>query len=191
VDLISKHYGTYNRGRVPPSIMREIGFEDCDYISLEENWPRWKEFKEFPSLQLHVPCRDPLVHLMSQCNYKNKIFNCSADDLHAEINKCLIYQQRFSRELETLNNANIKCFNPIPIEPYLEYMSERLQRKRIESTYVHRSTNKQRNKDGECIWNEAQANVSQKVRNIMVKENDLYGWCEKCMGSKDDLLASK
>jgi hypothetical protein len=175
-----------NRGRVPPELMSEIGFEDCDYISLEVDWQTWKLFNATPSLELHVPCRDPLTHLMSQCNHRKKRFNCKTDDLPAEVDNCVMGANRFSRDMETLNNTNVKCFNPIPIEPYLEYMSGRLQRKRIENTYVHQDTNNPRKKKKECIWNEP--DVAEKVRNIMLETYDLYGWCNECMGSKDDLL---
>jgi hypothetical protein len=191
-DLISQQYRNRNRGQVPRQVMEEIGFEDCDYIALENGWQTWKSFNQTPSLELHVPCRDPLVHLMSQCNYNyrldNRRFNCATDDLPTEIKNCLVYQTRFSRNLEKLHNTNVKCFNPIPIQPYLEYMSGKLQRKRIESTYVHRDTNKPRNKKDECIWKEP--DVAEKVRNIMLKEHNLYGWCNECMGSKDNLLAN-
>jgi hypothetical protein len=187
-DAISQRNTKFNRGRVPWKVMKEVGFEDCDYISLEEPWHYWKTFKEWSSLELHVPCRDPLIHLMSQCNHQRSHFNCTTDDLPHEISKCMIGISRFSRALEKQQNINLKCFNPIPIDPYLEYMSERLQRKRIVSTYVHRDTNRPRNKDLECIWNEP--DVANQVRDIMLQEYDFYGWCEECMGSKDDLLAN-
>jgi hypothetical protein len=197
-DSVSQIYKKGNRGKVPNAFMDEIGFEDCDYISQEMSWQNWASyvpwqnwtsFKEMPSLELHVPCRDPLAHLMSQCNYRHIRFNCSTDDLPLEINNCLVEPgRRFSRDLEKLNNTNMKCFNPIPIEPYLEYMSGRLQRKRIENTYVHRDTNKKRKKNDECIWKKR--DVKKKVQEIMLKEHDVYGWCNECMGSKDDLLAN-
>eukprot|EP01083_Nonionella_stella_P224429 798880_1 len=39
-DLISEVYdGGFNRGRVPEQIMDEIGYEDCDWISHEVEWP--------------------------------------------------------------------------------------------------------------------------------------------------------
>jgi hypothetical protein len=188
-DAISQRNTKFNRGRVPWKVMKEIGFEDCDYISLELSWQSWETFKEWSlPLELHVPCRDPLIHLMSQCNHEQRLFNCTTDDLRHEISKCLIQLSRFSRALGKQQNTNLKCFNPIPIEPYLEYMSKRLQRKRIESDYVHRDTNTPRNKDLECIWKEP--HVANQVRDILLQEYDLYGWCEECMGSKDDLLAN-
>jgi hypothetical protein len=187
-DLISQQHKDHNRGRVPLSVMKEIGFEDCDYISLEAYWRTWEAFKESPSLELHVPCRDPLIHLMSQCNHNEKRFNCATNDLLGEISNCILADSRFSRALGKQQNVNLKCFNPIPIEPYLEYMSERLQRKRIESTHAHRDTNMPRDKKLECIWYEP--DVANQVRDIMLQESDLYGWCNECMGSKDDLLAN-
>jgi hypothetical protein len=187
-DMISKQYKDFNRGRVPLQVMQEIGFEDCDYISLEAPWKKWTRFKEWPSLELHVPCRDPLSHLMSQCSHKSRHFNCAAEDLANEISKCWVIAGRFSRALGKQNNTDLKCFNPIPMEPYLEYMSERLQSKRIESTYVHRDSNKPHDKDGECIWNDP--DVADQVRNILLDEYDYYAWCEECLGSQDDLLVN-
>jgi hypothetical protein len=187
-DLISQQYPLNNRGKVPSNVMREIGFEDCDYISMEGKSSLWQALKKSPSLELHVPCRDPLTHLMSQCNHRMRRFNCATDDLRLEIKRCSVGLYRFSRALGEQENTNLKCFNPIPIEPYLEYMSERLQRKRIESNYVHRITNKAHNKISECIWNKP--DVATQVRDILVQEYDFYGWCRECLGSKDDLLAN-
>jgi hypothetical protein len=36
LDILAKQYPTYNRGRVWVEVMHERGFEDCDYISIEE-----------------------------------------------------------------------------------------------------------------------------------------------------------
>jgi hypothetical protein len=190
-DLISKQFKKGDRGKVPGQIMQEIGFEDCDYISAESPWRFWKQFnnEEWPwpsSLELHVPCRDPLKHLMSQCNHRSKHFNCTAENLPHEISNCMLVISRFSRALEKQKNIDLKCFNPIPMEPYLEYMGERLQRKRIEASFFHRDSNTPRDKGSECIWNEP--DVAKQVRAIMLAEYDYYGWCEECLGSKDDLL---
>jgi hypothetical protein len=188
MDLISIQYKDFNRGRVPLPVMEEIGFEDCDYISLKAPWETWNKFKEWPSLELHVPCRDPLSHLMSQCKHKSRHFNCTAEDLPYEISKCWVIAGRFSRALGKQKNTDLKCFNPIPMEPYLEYMSKRLQRKRVESTYMHQDSNKPHDKDSECIWNEP--HVANQVRNILLDEYDYYTWCEECLGSQDDLLVN-
>lgn len=83
-------------------------------------------------------------------------------------------------------NTTLKCFNPIPIDPYTDYMSQFLQRKRIESIYIHRETNKPRNKSAECIWNNPE--VAERVLEILTSF-DYYKFCDDCMGSQNDLLA--
>jgi hypothetical protein len=187
-DLISSKYGGgFNRGRVKPEAMVEVGFEDCDYVSLEEYWQAWSKITAIWPLELHVPCRDPLEHLMSQCNHRGIEFECDGD-AEAQVRECLIMIGRFNATgLSQMPNMTLKCFNPIPIYPYIDYMDQFLQRKRIETQYVHRSSSElARNKAIECIWkNEDVANRVSKI----LQSYDYYGWCEACMGGANDLLA--
>ncbi len=184
-DIISEKYEGYNRGRVFPTIMDEIGFEDCDYIALEFKWVNWIDIAAMWPLQLNVPCREPLEHLMSQCNYQNISFDCNATDLHLGVEKCLIGMSRFHLKMTQLQNVTMKCFNPIPVKPYLELMDQFLQRKRIEIPYVHRDSNKPRHKDDECIWENP--DVADRVLKIL-HSFDYYKWCKECIGSENDLL---
>ena len=102
-DVIQRLHRDYNRGRVPPAIMDEIGFENCDYISLEVKWRKWLPFiaddKPWDVLELHVPCRDPLPHITSQCNFNGLLFDCNATNLQTSIDQCLVKPNRFSAEL--------------------------------------------------------------------------------------------
>ena len=50
----------------------------------------------------------------------------------------------FSTELQHDPNTTLKSFDPLPPSMYIEYMSNILQRKRIELEYFHRDTNKSR-----------------------------------------------
>jgi len=192
-DLISKVYQGFNRGRVNPVVMQEIGFEDCDFVSLEQDWTAWREVAHVWPMELHVPCRDPpLDHLLSQCNHREIEFDCGAPSLVAEVDRCLMMvEQRFDTALldgTTIPNVvSVKCFDPIPPAPYLNYMSQFLQPKRIESTYVHRITNNPRDKSQECLWNNPE--VAKRVLEILMTY-DYYRWCAKCLGSENDLLAS-
>ena len=191
-DMISRLFKSYNRGRVHFRVMEEIGYHDCDFISHERKSTVWHELatniEPWP-LELHTPCREPISHLMSQCNYKKKSFNCDHANLTQEIQRCMVFPDRFSESLERNENITLKCFNPIPIEPYIHYMSQFLQPRRILGQYNHRETNKSRNKTNECIWNSLES-VKQEVRNIMMHRFPYYRFCSKCMGSKDDLLAA-
>jgi hypothetical protein len=49
----------------------------------------------------------------------------------------------------------LKCFDPMPPEPYLAYMSTKLERKRIESNYIYRDTNHINDQGMKCAWNDA------------------------------------
>ena len=192
-DVISKQYPKFNRGKIPPQVMDETGFEDCDYISIEEHWEHWRQIavklKPF-EMEFHVPCRSPLDHLMSQCNYRHQTFDCEAEDLKAEVDACLIYMNRFGKNLTLIssssNDVTLKCFNPIPIDPYLEYMSKFLQRRRLETSCIHRPTNDKRQKDKECIWNNKE--VADRVLEILLKNVEYYSFCNECTGSDNDLL---
>ena len=189
-DLINLKRPGYNRGRVPGDIMSEIGFHDCDWISVEDPWARWKTVAAFAAtiplkLELHVPCRDPLSHLMSQCNHRKKKIDCTSTNIVAEVKKCLLGMSRYDDALKQLENVHLKCFNPIPIDSYVDYMSGILQARRISTKYVHRETNRPRNKDKECIWKNPK--VAEEVNAILLK-TPYYRFCDKCMGSPNDLL---
>ena len=49
-DAYSRLDSQYSRARVPFEVMTEIGFDDCDYISLEETAVSWFE-RESPQYQ--------------------------------------------------------------------------------------------------------------------------------------------
>ena len=73
-----QHIRSEGRSRVFLPIKQEIGFEDCDYISAETSWSFWRDTfgnGRFHGLkmELHVPCRDRLDHLMSQCNHNHNL----------------------------------------------------------------------------------------------------------------------
>jgi len=221
-DSISRIYPTFNRGRVPIDIMWERGFEDCDWISLEASWERWSDIpKNILPMELHIPCRsDPIDHLMSQCNHRRKTFVCPPASktttttrttavmmvrLQQQVKACLMGLDRFDNQLilqrDDENHHSLKCFNPIPVQPYLNYMGRFLQRKRIETSYHHRSMNLPRGinmsndsnnatmttmNTQECIWE--RPDLQDQVRRLL-RRFDYYRFCDQCLGSTDDLLA--
>jgi hypothetical protein len=63
---------------------------------------------------------------------------------------------------------------------YVEYMSNILQRKRIELEYFHRDTNKSRG-----IWN-AGEDFQGRLRSELM-EFEYYKLCDECMGLDDEL----
>mmetsp|Transcript_24683 Transcript_24683/g.70821 ORF Transcript_24683/g.70821 Transcript_24683/m.70821 type:complete len:357 (-) Transcript_24683:75-1145(-) len=195
-DIVSRAYPGHDRGRVPIALQKEIGFEDCDYVSMEEGWKRWVKLVstleestgEGINMELHVPCRDPLSHLMSQCNFKRLVFRCNARDLRKEVERCLLKVERFDERLVNATPAiELMCFDPIPIEPYLDYMGQYLQPRRWETVnYVHRLTNLPRNKTNECIWYQSDDFRNQVLRILFTK--DYYKFCARCMITTNNLL---
>jgi hypothetical protein len=192
LDSINKK--EYNRGRVPTSLMFERGFQDCDWISIEDEFSLWqgiaREVHPFP-IEFHVPCRDPVEHLLSMCNYRKKTLDCNItdDQIPLQLKRCILTMDRFDdREKYQVKSATLKCFNPIPIEPYMDYMSTKLQLKRMSTPYVHRNTNRPRQKDKECLLQDKV--LQQKVKSYLEAAFPIYRFCKTCVGSKDDLLAS-
>jgi len=193
-DSISAIHRDYGRVRVPFNIMDEIGYENCDYVSQETTWKWWGErFSSFHDLELelHVPCRDPIDHLMSQCNYLELDFQCRPDDdrdltafLKKQIRKCMIEHDRFDMTLT--EHFDVRCFDfRESSNGYMAYMSNKLQRKRITSDFWHRETNKQRNKASECVWSDKRA---RKILDHELMKLDYYAFCSECLHSDKDLL---
>lgn len=194
IDLYSKMGRNFNRGRVFPDILYEIGFEDCDWISHEIDASFWKRFVHWHTpIELHLPCRDPIDHLMSQCNHKHIKFNCSAPNLDSEIKKCIAHTDRFNSGLNNgriLPEGSVKCYDyKVQFTKYMKLMEGTLQTKKVTSDYVHRGTNEKRGNDSECIWN-SNAELRDKVSTYLVQNSDYYSFCDSCIGSKDDLFAT-
>ena len=179
--------------------MNAWGFQDCDYVSVETGWGIWSTWDKFwkptanmihsfnMTLELHVPCRDPLEHLMSMCNMNRRSFDCEASDLEHEFLLCANreWQNRFSIEMLNLSHTAVKCFNPIPVDPYIEHMSKLLQRRKVTHEYKFKSMNRDRDRSTECLWNNTV--IQEKVLQLM-REKEYYKWCESCLGSENDLL---
>jgi len=192
-DIYAVTYNRYSRQRVPPSIMEEIGYHNCDYISHETSWKFWGNKGTYipdHTMELHVPCRDPIDHLLSQCNQRRREFNCDTN-IRNSVEHCLLraaVSDRFSKKLKTMEGITLKCFNPVPIDDYIQYMSTRLQRKRIPpEPYVHVATNQDRNKSKECLWKSPA--LQEEVRTFLIENVEYYNFCDSCIGSKDDIFA--
>ncbi|CAE7225825.1 unnamed protein product [Symbiodinium natans] len=191
VDTMGEVEIGYSRQRVPAIIQEEIGHEDCDYVSLEGQWQWWKKFTSWKvRVELHVPCREPVDHLLSQCNYKSRIFNCNGN-LEEEIRNCLTgLSVRFNKALvqsQLFPNFNARCFNTSRSKEYVEYMGQRLQPKRFQSKYAYRPTNKPRKKRRECLLSNTTARL---LVEAQLAKIDYYDFCSGCLRSKQNLLLS-
>jgi hypothetical protein len=149
---------TNGRDRVMPSTTTEIGYEDCDVISHEANAKFWFQFDDFHDtpMELHLPCRDPIDHLMPQCNHRGRKLSCNGTDEEPieSVESCFAYLHRFSMELTNRTKTTFKCYDfRQQFTTYMDYVSEKLQPRRfVSENYKQRETNKHRNKKNECIW---------------------------------------
>jgi hypothetical protein len=116
---------------VRPQDMNDIGYEDCDYISQEIPYSRWikmfgdAKFLSTP-MELHIPCRDPLDHLMSNCNYRHFHINCNSGDdaFYKSVDKCVIFMNRFNQNLT--KHFDVKCFDfKEQFTTYIDYMASK------------------------------------------------------------------
>jgi len=193
-DLISKvgHDHMHNRGQIPPPIVSMVGFEDCDYIAQEiwaSGWQKHLKHLNRP-IELHVPCRDPIDHIMSMCNYWHKKIDCSVsnEELRVQVDRCLAFVNRFSPDMASSRNFSMKCFSsPSKIDDYIKYMDKRLQMKEVQTEYAARATNVQRDKKKECIWGED--DVRNRIEEILMNHpGGYFKFCKSCIGSRNDLF---
>lgn len=186
--------GPWNRGRIPIQLMDEIGYEDCDWVSSENNAQFWHRFDKWHrTMELHVPCRDPIDHLLSQCNHRGLRLSCDVDSIEDEIEKCLVYPDRFDGDLTNATiypNLSVKCFAfERSFTDYLSFINENLESKSISSEYAKRETNNKREKENECLRENEKVNKI--VFDLLVTKYDYYSFCTSCLGSEDDLLKRK
>jgi hypothetical protein len=176
------------------------GFDDCDYISVEVRGADWwtKHFtgghRHGVEMEIHVPCREPIDHLMSQCNHKHRTFDCNAakkndEDLIQAIQACTLALGRFTPDFKK-NFKDVKCYDfEKQFTVYTDHMKSILQERKYEpEKYISRHTNEDRDKEHECIWSKPE--LLEKTRNYLVKNVPYYSFCDACLGSEDDLTRS-
>lgn len=176
--------------------MERIGYEDCDYLSKEADADWW--IRKFGSrhfhnmeMELHVPCREPIDHLMSQCNAARhqKFLKCDAEtdeDFFSSIQQCLLHiQNRYTDKLES--HFDVKCYDfSKSFTGYIDYMKGFLEERRFETHhYVKRETNAPRHKETECIWD--RADLIEKTRQYLLENVPYYAFCDKCIGSENEV----
>ena len=188
VDMFSRIRPKWNRARVLPQIMDEIGYEDCDWISHEVAWKFWTRFisPDVP-VELHVPCRDPVDHIMSQCNHIGRGFTCAEKNLVEEVSRCIIQPGRFSLQLQNFRNLHLKCFDFRASFDgrYADFMATRLQRRRITERYIFRPTNQPRHHSS-CLWRNR--TFVEQLRDHLIASVEYYSFCSRCMISNDNIF---
>lgn len=166
--------------------MDEIGYESCDWISNEIAWDWWKQFEKwYTPMELHIPCRSPLDHLMSALNHVNKGFRCD-DTWKEQVDWILTNwpgKYRFSMKLLAIPNIHVKCikYENLINGQYFESMLSKLNHRPITRTITKYKTNKVRHGEKECIWRNI--TLGHKIHNYMIAHSDYYKWCDMCLSN--------
>ena len=120
---------------------------------------------------------------------KNSL-NCTADEpnLRLQVLKCIrdAAGDRFDHRLT--DQFSTKCFHALAIDEYVDFIAPKMRTRRWQVEPVHRTTNSPRNKTAECIWDDANAEVRDKVLQILREVDDGVRFCDTCIGSENDLL---
>jgi len=175
-----------------------IGLEDCDYVSFEVEWDFWPRTFRHGKLhnipvELHVPCRDPVDHILSQCNHKGYVtdtelkIDCDGtdEDFYKSIRRCYNGLVRFHFNLT--KNFDVKCVDfKKQFTTYFDYMADKLQPRRLVYPHVMKFHHLlPRNKTAECIWD--RPDLMEKAKQYLLDNVSYYQFCDTCIGSDDDI----
>lgn len=173
----------------------------CDYVSSEGKATFWTDVNWNRPMELHVPCKDEINLLMSNCYYRrgDSGFDCSPEKttenaLTSQIRHCFAANRITNRFNEKLvedaesNNITLKCFdNNITFDTYQDYMDERLPHRGIMAE-MKMCRPRLRNKETECIWKDP--SLIKRVIKILRKKYYYFDYCNRCLGSSDDIFPS-
>jgi len=175
----------------------------CDYVSSEGDATFWTDVNWSRPMELHVPCKDEINILMSNCffHHDKTGFDCSPGnttkkELTSQIEACFGGNSRITRrfnkklveDAEKSNDITLKCFdNTITFDAYQDYMDERLHHRGIVAE-VKTCRPRLRNKETECIWKHPK--LIKRAIKIMRKNYYYFDYCKQCLGSSDDIFPS-
>jgi len=189
-----KRFSNSTHRQNTPDIMIKRGFDKCDYIAMEVPSTLWRKIIDrHRPLEMHIPCRDPIDHLMSMCAFRYKHFHCDVTnkELQIQVDGCIQdVLERFSMDMAPSPNFTMKCFSsPSKIDGYIEYMGKKLQKKQIQDEYFVPFNKWLRHKETECIWEKANTGLRKRLEELLMNHKSQYfKYCKDCIGSEHDLL---
>jgi bifunctional DNA-binding transcriptional regulator/antitoxin component of YhaV-PrlF toxin-antitoxin module len=137
---------------------------------------------------------------MSMASHLHKTYICDENETNITIKEAInkVYMNKFNKRFNSKllntnananNNIELKCFNPFPLENYINYMSGKLQHRRFTiPKYVRRDTNAKHSKSSECIWDSSTSEeYKQKVIQLLVNKHPYMKFCYDCIGSNNEL----
>ena len=167
------------------------GFHDCTLVSYERNWDDWVK-DVLPDHKFHanatkvmlLPCRNPLEHFFSQCNYNNrnatKIF-ANVTSCEEGINKCgLVEQGRFNRKM-IQSWDKVVLFKYSAFDSLFSLLDNHIPlRKFLLESKFDPSTNADRKPENEKLTETCSKEI---VVQALKKKWSYYSFCDKLRGN--------
>jgi len=171
--------------------MAKIGFHDCTLVSHERDWKAWGE-QVLPDHKFHanatkvmlLPCRDPLEHFFSQCNYNHhnatKIF-ANVTSCEEGINECgLVFPNRFNIKM-IQSWDKVVLFKHSAIDSVFSLLDNHIPvRKFLLESKFDPSTNAKRKPENEKL---SKICSKEKLVEALRKKWGYYNFCDKLRGS--------
>jgi hypothetical protein len=166
----SAHPG-FGLDRVHPDRMNEWGWHNCALISDEVPWQRLGNIANdtvwymdgpnissarIPQTKLLVPCRDPVDHILSQCNFVNQNFSKLATSLgncSSVIDRCKVQWNRYDHRLLSYFDK-VVLFQYDKLDSVIQHLDESLPKRVFDlddSSLAFYRTNKDRVKESEIF----------------------------------------
>ena len=131
-------YAGYGLDRVHPERMSGWGFHNCVFISHECSHDEFVSVARLPAFRnvsktVIIPCRDPVDHFFSQCNFNNENFTKIAEtsvDCSAAISSCALAWNRFDATMLHVFD-NVIMFKYDEIELLMESIDAALPKRTI------------------------------------------------------------
>ena len=138
-----------------------------------------------PQTKLLVPCRDPVDHMLSQCNHKNKIFSKLATSLGncpSVIDRCKVGWNRYDHRLISYFDK-VVLFQYDKLDSVMQHLDESLPKRVFDmdgSSPAFYRTNKDRVKENEIFTPQCS---EVELREALLQAWSYYRLCDAFLAS--------
>lgn len=185
-------HGTSDRMR----LMQEWGLHNCGLISIEQPHFSWAEITNSEAFEAQktavmIPCRDPIDHILSQCNFRNLSFTSiiegkgGAEACANAMPQCQVAWVRYDHSmLATFDKVVLFKYDDFPgVERYLD---DALPKRRLplregedgEFGFI-RTANRERDPEHERFTESCTEDM---LRNALLKHWSYYRLCDTFLG---------
>ena len=195
----SAHPG-FGLDRVHPTRMSEWGYQNCAFISHETSWQDLGNIANdtvwymdgpnisstrVPQTKLLVPCRDPVDHLLSQCNHMGQNFTnlaISLGNCASVIASCQLAWKRYDHRLIPYFDK-VVLFEYEAFDSVIQHLDESLPKRVFDlddSSHGFYRTNKGRSREKEVFTPQCPEG---ELREALLQAWSYYRLCDAFLGT--------